>query len=44
MKKFFALALVAAALATSAFAHHPSPSDEAGGNMSGNSGHLLLDL
>ncbi len=42
MKKFTATLLVLAALASSAFAHHNSPSDGAGGNMSGNSGHLNL--
>jgi Spy/CpxP family protein refolding chaperone len=40
MKKFTAVLLVLAALASSAFAHHPSPSDSAGGNMSSESGHL----
>ena len=39
------LALVAvAALSSAAFAHHPSPSDNAGGNMSSNSGHLTNSL
>jgi hypothetical protein len=42
MKKITAILLVAAALATGAFAHHPSPSDTAGGNMSTSSGHLDL--
>jgi Spy/CpxP family protein refolding chaperone len=42
MKKLTATLLVLAALASSAFAHHPSPSDNAGGNMSSNSGHLNL--
>lgn len=37
------LALVAvAALSGTAFAHHPSPSDTAGGNISTSSGHLDL--
>lgn len=39
------LALVAvAALSSTAFAHHPSPSDNAGGNMSSSSGHLTNSL
>lgn len=42
MKKLTATLLVLAALATSGFAHHNSGSDNAGGNMSGNSGHLNL--
>jgi Spy/CpxP family protein refolding chaperone len=42
MKKFTATLLVLAALASSAFAHHPSPSDTAGGNISDSSGHLDL--
>ena len=42
MKTITATLLVLAALSTSAFAHHPSPSDSAGGNMSTSSGHLNL--
>ncbi len=44
MKKFLALTLLAGALASTLFAHHPSPSDTAGGNINDGSGHLLLDL
>lgn len=44
MKKLTAMFLILGALATTAFAHHLSPSDEAGGEMNDNSGHLLLDL
>jgi len=40
MKKVTALLLIVGALASNAFAHHPSPSDSAGGNMSSSSGHL----
>lgn len=42
MKKFTAVLLVLAALASSAFAHHNSPSSTAGGNISDVSGHLDL--
>ena len=42
MKKFTATLLVLAALASSAFAHHNSPSDGAGGSISDSSGHLDL--
>ncbi|WP_268246170.1 hypothetical protein [Candidatus Sulfurimonas marisnigri] len=42
MKKITATLLVLAALASSAFAHHPSPSDTAGGNIADTSGHLDL--
>lgn len=42
MKKITATLLVLAALTSSAFAHHPSPSDTAGGNISTSSGHLDL--
>jgi len=42
MKKITATLLVLAALTSTAFAHHPSPSDTAGGNISSNSGHLNL--
>ena len=44
MKKLTTIVLLAIGLASSASAHHPSPSDTAGGNMSTNSGHLLLDF
>jgi len=40
MKKVTMFLLVVGALASNAFAHHPSPSDSAGGNMSSVSGHL----
>ncbi|MGA9047247.1 hypothetical protein [Sulfuricurvum sp.] len=40
MRKVVAVLLVVGALASDAFAHHPSPSDNAGGNMSSSSGHL----
>lgn len=40
MKKVVLAVLMIAAMASSAFAHHPSPSDSAGGNMSSSSGHL----
>jgi len=42
MKRITATLLVLAALSSSAFAHHPSPSDTAGGNISTSSGHLDL--
>jgi hypothetical protein len=42
MKKFTATLLILAALASSAFAHHNSPSDEAGGYIADVSGHLDL--
>ena len=42
MKKFTAVLLLTLGLASSAMAHHPSPSDSAGGNMSDNSGHLRV--
>jgi hypothetical protein len=42
MKKFTAILLVTLGLASSAMAHHPSPSDTAGGNMSDSSGHLTV--
>ena len=42
MKKITATLLVLAALTTGAFAHHNSPSDTAGGNISASSGHLDL--
>jgi hypothetical protein len=40
MKKMALILAMLAGLASSAFAHHPSPSDNAGGNMSSLSGHL----
>lgn len=40
MKKITALLLIVGALASNVFAHHPSPSASAGGNMSSSSGHL----
>jgi hypothetical protein len=40
MKKVVLAFLMLAGLTSSAFAHHPSPSDNAGGNMSSSSGHL----
>lgn len=40
MKKTLKIVTILVALAGSAFAHHPSPSDSAGGNMSSSSGHL----
>lgn len=42
MKKIITMSLILGALASNAFAHHNSPSDSAGGNMSSNSGHLNL--
>ncbi|WP_373029411.1 hypothetical protein [Sulfurovum sp.] len=42
MKRLITLLLLAAGLASSVSAHHPSPSDNAGGNMSSTSGHLDL--
>lgn len=42
MKKIFITALLALGLTAAAQAHHPSPSDTAGGNMSDASGHLEL--
>ncbi len=44
MKKLATLLLLTVGLASSAMAHHPSPSDTAGGNMSDTSGHLDLFL
>ena len=44
MKKLTAILLLTIGLASSAMAHHPSPSDTAGGNMSDTSGHLDLFL
>jgi len=42
MKRLTTILLLAVGLSSGAFAHHPSPSDNAGGNMSSNSGHLDL--
>ncbi|MGB5506685.1 MAG: hypothetical protein WBM70_08370 [Sulfurovum sp.] len=42
MKKFTAILLVTLGLASSAMAHHPSPSDEAGGNINDGSGHFTV--
>ena len=44
MKRLATILLLAVGLASSAMAHHPSPSDTAGGNMSSTSGHLDLVL
>jgi len=44
MKKLMFTLLVVAGLVSAASAHHMSPSDNAGGNMSSNSGHLDLVL
>ena len=42
MKKFTAILLVTLGLASSAMAHHPSPSDTAGGNINDGSGHFVV--
>jgi len=42
MKKLTTILLLTLGLASSAMAHHPSPSDTAGGNISDSSGHLDL--
>jgi len=44
MKNLFLSLVAVAALSSVAFAHHPSPSPNAGGNMSSNSGHLTNSL
>jgi hypothetical protein len=44
MKNLILSLVAVAALSTMAFAHHPSPSPNAGGNMSSNSGHLTNSL
>ena len=44
MKNLFLSLVAVAALSSAAFAHHPSPSDSAGGNMSSSSGHLTNSL
>ena len=42
MKKVFLAALLTFGLVTTASAHHNSNSDNAGGNINDNSGHLEL--
>ena len=42
MKKVITILFLTIGLASVASAHHPSPSDTAGGNMSDSSGHLNL--
>ena len=42
MKKFTISLLLAFGITSSAFAHHNSNSDSAGGNMNDNSGHIEL--
>lgn len=42
MTRLTVILLLTIGLASSAMAHHPSPSDNAGGNMSDTSGHLDL--
>lgn len=42
MKRLTTTLLLVIGLASSAMAHHPSPSDTAGGNISDTSGHLDL--
>ncbi len=44
MKKIILSMVAVAALSSAAFAHHMSPSDNAGGNMYEESGHLLYSL
>ena len=44
MKKLAVTLFMVLGLASTLSAHHPSPSDNAGGNMSSNSGHLDLDF
>ena len=44
MKKIILSLAALAALSSAAFAHHMSPSDNAGGNMSSDSGHLIYSL
>ncbi len=44
MKKIILSLAALFALSSAAFAHHPSPSDNAGGNMSDTSGHLTNSL
>ena len=42
MKRFTTILFLVIGLASSVSAHHPSPSDTAGGNISDMSGHLDL--
>lgn len=44
MKKILFVIFLSLGLGSSLSAHHMSPSDSAGGNMSSNSGHLDLDF
>lgn len=44
MKKIILGLFIIAELSTATWAHYPSPSDTAGGNMSSSSGHLDLDF
>ncbi|UFH58577.1 hypothetical protein [Sulfurovum mangrovi] len=44
MKKIIMALFLTLGLASSLSAHHMSPSDTAGGNMSSNSGHLDHDF
>jgi len=44
MENLFLSIVAVTIMATAAFAHHPSPSDSAGGNMSSTSGHLTNSL
>ena len=42
MKRLTAILLLTIGLASSAMAHHPSPSDNAGGNINDGSGHFTV--
>jgi len=42
MKRLTTILVLVVGLASSVSAHHPSPSDTAGGNISDTSGHLDL--
>ena len=42
MKKLTAIVLLTIGLASSAMAHHPSPSETAGGNIYEGSGHFTV--
>ena len=42
MKKLTTIVLLTIGLASSAMAHHPSPSDNAGGNINDGSGHFTV--
>ena len=44
MKKIILSIIAVVALSSVAMAHHPSPSTNAGGNMSSSSGHLTNSL